>query len=471
MQKNKKSINQVVKPRSWADHFLERHFTSNLFTYRQIFSMLIPLILDQLFINSISLLTTAMISSSSQESVTAVSLVAPLSTMLYALFSSISVGGTIVIAQYMGRGNQDKIRETTGQILLASLVIAVFSCIILVMFSDTLIRIVFGAADPVVIKKASQYLIGVAISQIFLSVYLGAFAVFRGMGTAKICLRLTVIINLIHLLTSMLLLDVMGLDILGTALSLNIARLIGCVVAVFMLMKPNGILRLRPGHIFRMDLPILKSIFRLGLPFTLEQLFFNGGSMLVQTYIVQLGTISTAANAITNSAFSVFYSAGLAVSTLASTVVGQCAGSGDKALTRRYGEKMIWLGTVISILSILIFFPFIPLLMKLYHAPQETLTLIYRLLIIAIIPMPFFWSMSNIMPNILRSAGDSMFSSVVSLITMWIVRVGLGYVLSISLGLGVPGVWICMGIEWGVRTIVFYLRYRSEAWLRKKAIG
>ncbi len=471
MQKNNKPNIRVIKSLSWADHFLERHLSSNLFTYRQIFSMLIPLILDQLFINSISLLTTAMISSSSQESVTAVSLVAPLSTMLYAVFSSISVGGTVVIAQYMGRGNQYKIREATGQILLASLVIAVLSCIILVMFSDSLIRIVFGAADPVVIKKASQYLIGVAISQIFLSVYLGSFAVFRGMGAAKICLRLTVIINLIHLLASMLLLNVLQLDILGTALSLNIARLFGCIVAILMLMKPNGILRIRPGHILRIDLPILRSIFRLGLPFTLEQLFFSGGSMLVQTFIVQLGTISTAANAITNSAFAVLYSAGIAVGTLAATVVGQCSGSGDKALTCRYGAKMIWLGTVISILSIVIFFPLMPLLLKLYHAPRETLTLIYRLLIIAIIPMPFFWSMSNIMPSILRSAGDSLFSSVVSLITMWIVRVGLGYVFAISLGLGVPGVWICMGIEWGVRTFIFYLRYRSKEWLSKKAIS
>ncbi|MBP1754764.1 MAG: multi antimicrobial extrusion protein MatE, partial [Firmicutes bacterium] len=66
-----------------------------------------------------------------------------------------------------------------------------------------MIRLAFGSADQIVIEKASKYLIGVAISQIFLSVYMGAFAVFRGMGAAKICLRLTIIINVIHLLASM----------------------------------------------------------------------------------------------------------------------------------------------------------------------------------------------------------------------------------------------------------------------------
>jgi Na+-driven multidrug efflux pump len=329
----------------------------------------------------------------------------------------------------------------------------------------------FGSADQIVIEKSSSYLIGVAISQIFLAVYMGAFAVFRGMGAAKICLRLTIIINLIHLLASMLFLNVLKLDILGTALSLNLARLVGSIVAVILLMKPNSVLRIYPKHIFQLDWGILRAIFRLGIPFSLEQIFFNGGSMLVQAYIVQLGTISTAANAITNSAFSVLYAAGLAVSTLASTVVGQSAGAGDNTITRRYGVKMIWLGTLITVLSILLFMPLMPLILKLYHAPEETLSLIYKLLFIAIIPMPFFWPMSNTMPNILRSAGDSVFCSAVSLTTMWIVRVGLGYLLSIQLGLGVQGVWISMGIEWAARTIIFYLRYRSNVWLDKKVIG
>jgi Na+-driven multidrug efflux pump len=236
-------------------------------------------------------------------------------------------------------------------------------------------------------------------------------------------------------------------------------------------MKPNSMIRIHTRHIFQLDWGILRSIFRLGIPFTLEQIFFNGGSMLVQAYIVQLGTISTAANAITNSAFSVLYAAGLAVSTLASTVVGQSAGSGDKAMTRKYGIKMIGLGTVITVLSILIFMPLMPLILKLYHAPEETLSFIYKLLLIAILPMPFFWPMSNTMPNILRSAGDSVFCSAVSLTTMWIVRVGLGYFMSIRLGLGVQGVWISMGIEWAVRTLIFYLRYKSNVWLDKQVIG
>ena len=68
------------------------------------------------------------------------------------------------------------------------------------------------------------------------------------------------------------------------------------------------------------------------------------------------------------------------------------------------------------------------------------------------------------MPSVMRAAGDASFSSYFSLVTMWVIRVGLGYVFAIPLGYGIKGVWFCMCLEWVVRTIVFWRRYRSDAW-------
>lgn len=455
---------------SKTDLFFSRHFSSNQFSYGDIFSMLLPLILDQFFINIIGLLTTAMISSSSQESVSAVSLVSPLYMMIYSIFNAISAGGTVVVAQYKGRGDREKIRAAAGQVMFATSLAATVLCTLLIIFANPLVYTLFAAAEPIVKIKARNYLMGVSLSLIFHSFYMGAFAVLRGLGETKTCLRLTMIINLIHLFASLLFINILRLDITGTILSLNIARIIGGAIAVYLVMRPKSVFRIYAKDIFHIDFSILKSVFKIGIPFALEQVFFNGGSMLVQTYIVQLGTISVAANAIANSAFSILYSAGMAVSTLAITIVGQCIGADDKQLAKKYGSKMIWLGTAIVVLSLLVFMPMMPLILKLYQAPADTLSLIYMLIFIAIVPMPFFWSMSNIMPCVLRSAGDATYSSIVSLITMWVIRVGLGYIFALPLGLGVEGVWICMGIEWAVRTVIFFLRYRSDVWLTKKTI-
>ena len=131
---------------------------------------------------------------------------------------------------------------------------------------------------------------------------------------------------------------------------------------------------------------------------------------------------------------------------------------------------MLRMSTILLLLSIAIFYPLMPLIMRLYHAPAETMEIIRMLRIALVIPMPFFYPTANIMPNILRSAGDSSFSSMVSLSAMWVIRVGLGYLLGIVLDFGILGIMCCLGLEWAVKTLIYGLRFRGDKWLNKKTI-
>lgn len=79
------------------------------------------------------------------------------------------------------------------------------------------------------------------------------------------------------------------------------------MAAVLMLISKKSSIEIRPRHVFRIDWRIQKEIFRIGIPCGMEQLFMNGGAMLVQVYIAKLGTASVAANAVSNSIFSVLY--------------------------------------------------------------------------------------------------------------------------------------------------------------------
>lgn len=167
----------------------------------------------------------------------------------------------------------------------------------------------------------------------------------------------------------------------------------------------------------------------------MEQLCFNGGGIIVSMFIVKLGTESIAANAVSNSTLMVFYSMGLAVSIL------------------------------VSLAALL---PFLRIILKLYQAPENTLGQIYMLLAIAFVPMALLWSTSNVLPNVLRAAGDVNFTSYVSLITMWLIRVGCSYAVSMKLGFGIESVWICMGVEWLIRSVIFIVRFHSDRWLNQK---
>jgi Na+-driven multidrug efflux pump len=75
-----------------------------------------------------------------------------------------------------------------------------------------------------------------------------------------------------------------------------------------------------------------------------------------------------------------------------------------------------------------------------------------------------FWPASFTLPNALRAAGDAKHTMVVSLSTMWLVRVGLSYVFAFGFGLGALGVWIAMSCDWVVRGAFFVRRFTRGKW-------
>ncbi len=452
------------KEKNVFSHAMDTWLGSPLFSYQKILAMLLPLIMDGFFVFLISLLTNAMISTSGTDSFTAVNLVSPLYMMVYAVYNAISAGGTVVVAQYKGRKQFDRVNDAAGQLLLATPLSALTAGTILIVFSRKLLEFLFSGTSEAVLLKAQHYLIGIAISMFFLAVYMGAFAVFRGLGETKKCLILTILINALHFCASYVFINLLHLDIMGTVLSLNLARAVGALAAVWMLLQRKGILQVKWRNIFRFDKPILQEIFRIGIPCGLEQLFMNAGTMLVQIFVARLGDDYVYINGTCNSILSLLYAAPMAVGTLAVTVVGQCIGAGRVDLARRYGKNMVHLGTVLVALSLMVLLPLMPVILRLFSAPQELQGDIHKLISLASVMLLLFWPSSNTMPCVMRAAGDAAFSSYFSLITMWVIRVGLGYAATVTLGL--TGLWLCTGLEWAVRTLVFWLRFRSGVWLR-----
>lgn len=422
--------------------------------------MLLPIILDAFFINAIGILTTAMISTSSQESVAAVSLVNPIAIIIYAVISALATGGTILTAQYAGQGETEKIKKTAGQVV-GIVVAASFFMSLLILFSTKyIVQILFIGADPVIVSKAAKYLAGVSVSMVFLAAYLGAFSVFRGIGDTKTCLKLTVMVNLLHLFLSFLFLNILRMDIVGTALSLIIARAAGGTAGIYLLIRKRGKLKIPVCYFFKMEKSMVKNTFGIGAPYALEQIFFNGGSMIVQIFLVSLGTVYISAYAVANSFLSIVYAAGMAVGTLSMTVVGQCLGAGKKDDAGKYGKNFCALGQFVIIISLAVFIPLMPVILKLYQAPDNTVILIQQLIYVMVIPLVLFWPVSGIMPCVLRAGGDSMFCSLSSLIIMWIVRVLAGYILTVTMRMGIIGLWVTMPLEWLIRTVIYWRRFR-----------
>jgi Na+-driven multidrug efflux pump len=229
-------------------------------------------------------------------------------------------------------------------------------------------------------------------------------------------------------------------------------------------------LRITTASYFRPDVLVLKKVFSIGLPSAIENLTFNGGKLITQTYIVFLGTDAIAANYIASAIANFLQVPANSLGIAATTLVGQAVGKRDREAARRALSVVVALGA----LSLLIVgVPCVPLagaLSSLYSRDPEVIRTSASLLRLNAIVSPLIWAVSFIMPAGFRGAGDATFPMAVSMASMWIIRVSLGYVFALPLGMGVLGVWLAMMIDWVARAIFFELRLHSGKWLAKAAI-
>ena len=452
------------------DTLLNKYLTGQSIDYKQIFAILIPIFVDQAFIVLMALLNTAMVSSSGIAAISAVSMVDSLNMFIISLFVAIATGGTVIVAQYKGSGNAAMVSKAAAQSISAVAVVSIVISVLVIIFHNWTLQMLFGNAEAEVFQNARVYLVGVCISYPFFAVYQAVLGALRGVAETKASLMLSVIMNLTAVILNYILIIACDMGVLGLAISMITARIIGMLISLLYLLRYNQTLRFRIKHAFITNIDLLKKIMYIGVPFAAEQLFFNGGKLLTQTFIVQLGTYSITANAIGNSMAMLFQIGGMALSIGIVTVVGQSIGSKNIEDARKFIKSFLVLSSIIFIIATAIILPLYPLLVKLYSPPADIVPMIFELVVLISIAQPLLWSFSFILPSALRSAGDSKYTSIVSLLTMWLLRIGLGYYLGIVLGYGLMGIWLAMVGEWAARGIFFYWRLRGDKWYKHKLI-
>ena len=238
------------------------------------------------------------------------------------------------------------------------------------------------------------------------SVFNAIFCIFRSLGDTRSSLLLTIVINVAHLLLSLLLINGFHLGVDGSGFSYIIARTLGMGLAVVWLLTHN-VYHVRIGDMLHFRPAVTKQIAALGLPLALESMLTQGGMLLVQVYLARLTTTDLAAHAVSNSILNLFAITGSALVSLSSTVCGQCFGAKRPDLTWHYTRNIIRIGRVIQLCTLLILYPLMPLLLRLYHATEQGTAIVYTALTIAAAAMPFFWCDSNVLPMTLRIVGSS----------------------------------------------------------------
>ncbi|WP_442789530.1 MATE family efflux transporter [Paenibacillus sp. CAA11] len=438
--------------------------------YRQMIALFLPLLIDQAFIVGLNLVNTAMISSAGMAAVSAVNMIDSLNIFLINVFVAVSTGGTVVVAQYKGSRNELMVsRATAGTVSSVSLMSLCIG-LLMIVFYNPVLSLLFGSASADVMTNARTYLIGSCTSFLGIGIVEAVCGALRGIGKTRASLFLSLIMNLSYVALNIVFINWADMGVFGMTIAVNISRYAAAVCALVYLIRVDVDLQYRLKDLLYFNWKMLKKILFIGLPFAAEQMFFNGGKILTQIFIVSLGTYAIATNAICSSLAGVFQIPANALSLTIVTVVGQCIGSRNIADARKFTKSFLWLSSASFIVMGLLLLPFFKPLVGLFHPPAEIVDDIFLVILVNTIAQIPLWSISFITPSALRAAGDSKFTSITSMLSMWLFRVVLGYILGIVLDYGILGVWLAMDIEWGIRGAVFLWRSRGNKWEQHRLI-
>lgn len=450
--------------------FLEKYLSGESTDYRQIAALFLPILIDQAFIVGLNLLNTAMISSSGVAAVGAVNMVDSLNIFLISVFVAISTGGTVLVAQYKGSGNPQMVSKAAASTVSSVFLFAAAISLLMIAFHGPTLNLLFGSAAPDVLANGRTYFIGSCASYAGIAIVEAVCGALRGIGKSRASLALSLIMNLTYVALNVVFINLLHMGVLGMSIAVNVSRYAAAVCAILYLVRMDASLRFRIRDAFYVNLAMFRKILSIGIPFAAEQMFFNGGKLLTQVFIVSMGTNAIATNAICSSLAGVFQIPSNALSIVTITVVGQCMGSRNIADARKFTKSFLWTSSLFFTAMLLVLMPLFKPIVGLFHPPAEIVDDIFTVTLINAIAQIPLWAVSFLLPSALRAAGDSKFTSVMSMLSMWLFRIVLGYILGIVLDFGIVGVWLAMNCEWGVRGLIFLWRFRGEKWYRRRLV-
>lgn len=438
-----------------------------MFTNRQLVALMWPLLLEQFLAITVGLADSLMVATVGDAAISAVSLVDSISNLMIYIFSAMATGGAAVAGQYIGQ-RQKEDACNAGQQLIALLgAVSVFFVALLYLFRTQILTVMFGHIEPDVMAATNTYYLYVMASIPGIALYNGGAALFRTMSRSGVSLKVSLLMNGINVAGNAILIFGLGFDVAGVAIPTLVSRTVAAVVIVWLLFNEKLELHLSDIRAFRFEKRVMRNIFRIAIPSGVENGMFHFGRLILFSLISTFGTASITANAIGNTMGNFHVFAGQAICMGLTTVVSQCVGAGAYDRARYYMKKLtVATYAVMAFINITLILC-IPLILRVYDVAPEAAVLAREVMLIHGGSAILLWLPSFMIPYFLRAAGDATYTMVVSMLTMWLVRVLGAYVIGRYLGYGVVGVWFAHAIlDWATRSVIFYARYRSGKWER-----
>jgi Na+-driven multidrug efflux pump len=470
---------------------------------RTVFALSLPAILAELSTTLMQYIDASMVGGLGAHATAAIGVVESTIWLFDGLAMSAAMGFTVQVAQLVGAGRLRDARNVMRQ-----------SLVVLVGFGLLLAAVgrliapwlpIWMGGDPLLWADATAYFSICACSMVPVALARLGTGMLQCSGDMRTPSVLNVLTCVLDVCFNALLIqgsrDValgpvvlhmpgMGLGINGAALGTLLAQALAALLLLWCTLVRSPLLALRRphrdelraengdevsrgprdvlgsatsrGHTWLPQAKTMRVAWGLSWPMLLERMVTSAAYVLCTAIVAPLGVVATAANSLAITAESVCYMPGMGIEAAATTLVGQAIGAERRDVARSFARMSTGLGMLVMSVTGFLLFVFAPQVMAMLTPDVAVQELGVQVLRIEAFSEPLF-AASLVACGALRGAGDTLLPSVISLASMWGVRIPL--MMFVAPRWGLPAVWLAMAFELCVRGTLFLVRLLRGRWL------
>ena len=437
---------------------------------RLIVSLSIPSILAQISATVMFFIDASMVGHLGAKATAAIGLVETTTWLLGGLASAANMGFSVQVAHFIGANDFKAARRVLRQSLVCCFLWSLMLSLASIAVHSYLPYWLGGSEE--IAHDASLYFMIIGVCGIFFQMEGLAGSMLKCSGNMKIPSALNIMMCVLDVVFNYFFIYVLNMGVMGAALGTGVAELITALLMLYFLLWRSKMLHLvnrdeeddANDRSFRPTADIVHTAFKIGAPMGFQHMLMGGAQVVSTIIVAPLGTIAIAANSLAITVESLCYMPGYGIAEAATTLVGQSIGAGQRLLTKSFAYMSVALGIGVMTLMGILMWVFAPELMTLMSPVGEIIAQGTDILRIEAWAEPMF-AAAIVCNGVFIGAADTLKPAIMSLTSMWCVRLTLAAYLARDYGL--RGVWTAMAIELTFRGLLFLTRLFRGRWMKK----
>ena len=391
----------------------------------------------------------------------------PILNLLLVLFMGISVGASVMVSQYFGARDRERLEETVGTTITATVVSSIFIMVVGPLITPPVMSAL--STPPEIYDMACTYLVILFAGIIGSAFYNILSGVLRGLGDSVMPVIFLIIACLLNIVLDVWFVAGFHWDVAGVAIATICSQLLSAVLVVISLMRSE----MTPYQLFPKRLRIyampMRSILMIGVPTALQSVMYNASNIVIQASINSFGTDAVAAWTAYGKMDIIFWMTITAMAQSITTFAGQNYGAGEYERLKKGVRVSVAMTACFTVLLSTAFFLLARPLLAIFSPDPDVLEVGVEM-VRFLAPCYITYILIELLTGAIRGAGKSVAPMLISVFgvcglrLLWLFTVVPAHHTLLAVEASYP-------ITWAVTSVAILLYYRFGRWLHppKKA--